>query len=314
MKYRHLFWAILLISIGLLFMLGNFGIIHFNWFSFWRLWPLILIFWGIAILPIKDLFKFILLIATIALAIIYFNRIDETRPWYFNFHRDYDEGDFKLWDSEKDKSATYNYKDQNLTVPFDSLARKGILNLDAAAGNFKITGSTTDFLAFSKTGDIGNYELTSSDQNGIKSITLKMNEGSMRHNIKRNSVDIRLNATPVWDLDLSIGAAEMDMDLSEYRIDTAEFSAGASSIDIKVGDKNPVTVINFDAGASSITVKVPKTSGCQVSSESFMVSREFEGLEKTGENVYQSSGFANNKNKVFITVKTAISKIRVERY
>jgi len=314
MKYKHLFWAILLIAIGLLFMLGNFGVIHFNWYSFWRLWPLIFIFWGIAILPIKDLFKFVLLIAAIGIAIIFFNRIDETRPWYFNFHNDARSHDFKLWDSEKDNETTYNYKDQNLTVPFDSLARKGVLNLDAAAGNFSISGTTSDFLAFSKTGDIGNYELTSSDQNGVKSISLKMNEGTMRHNIKKNSVDIKLNAVPAWNLDLSIGAAEMDLDLSGYRIDTAEFSAGASSIDLKVGDKNPVTVIKFDAGASSITVKVPRTSGCQVSSESFMVSREFEGLEKTGENVYQSTGFANSTNKVFITVQTAISKIRIERY
>ena len=256
----------------------------------------------------------VLLIASIALAILFFNRIDETRPWYFNFRDDYGDHRFKFWDSERDNEVTYNYKAQNLTVPFDSLSRKGILNLDAAAGNFSISDTTNDFLAFSKKGDIGNYELTSRDENGIKNISLKMSEGTVRRNIRKNSVDIRLNSAPAWNLDLSIGAAEMDLDLSEYRIDTAEFNAGASSIDLKIGDKNPVTVIDFDAGASSITVKVPKTSGCRVSSESFMVSREFEGLEKTGENVYQSPGFATSTKKVFITVKTAISKIRIERY
>ena len=314
MKYKNLFWAILLIAIGLLFMLGNFGLIHFNWYSFWRLWPLILVFWGIAILPIKDLFKFVLLIAAIAIAIIFFNRIDESRPWYFRFHNDFDKNEFRFWDSEKDNDITYNYRDQNLTVPFDSLAKKGILNLDAAAGNFAISDTTTDFLAFNKTGDVGNYELTSSDLNGVKSISLKMSEGRVRHNIKKNSVKIKLNPQPAWNLELNIGAAELDLDLSGYKIDTALFSAGASSIDIKIGEKNPVTVIDFDAGASSITVRVPKASGCQVSSKSFMVSREFEGLEKTGENVYQSPGFANSTNKVFIKVQTAISKIRVERY
>jgi hypothetical protein len=314
MKYKNLFWAILLIAIGLLFMLGNFGLIHFNWYSFWRLWPLILVFWGIAILPIKDLFKFVLLIAAIAIAIIFFNRIDESRPWYFRFHNDFDKNEFRFWDSEKDNDITYNYRDQNLTVPFDSLAKKGILNLDAAAGNFTISDTTTDFLAFNKTGDVGNYELTSSDLNGVKSISLKMSEGRVRHNIKKNSVKIKLNPQPAWNLELNIGAAELDLDLRGYKIDTALFSAGASSIDIRIGDKNPVTVIDFDAGASSITVKVPKASGCQVSSKSFMVSREFEGLEKTGENVYQSPGFANSTNKVFINVQTAISKIRIERY
>jgi hypothetical protein len=314
MKYKHLFWAIILISIGILFLLGNFGIIHFNWFSFWRLWPLILIFWGIAVLPLKDMYKFILLIGFVVLTIVFFNKIDKTRPWYLDFHRGFSDEDFKIWDSDKDNETTYNYKDQNLVVPFDSLSDKGILNLDAAAGNFAISGNTNDFLAFSKSGDIGNYELTSSDSKGIKTITLKMNEGSVRHNIKKNSVDIRLNSKPSWNLSLNIGAAEMNMDLSEYKIDTAEFDAGASSIEIKLGDKNPLTVVNFDAGASSITVKVPKTSGCQVSSESFMVSKEFEGLEKVRDNVYQSPAFSSSKNKVLITVQTAISKIRIERY
>jgi hypothetical protein len=314
MKYRHLFWAIILISIGLLFLFGNLGIIHFNWYSFWKLWPLIFIFWGIAILPLKDIYKFTLLVCVVAVAFLIFNRIDKSRPWILGFQHGFSDEDFKIWDSEKDNEKTYNYKDQNLVVPFDSLAIKGILNLDAAAGNFTISGSSNDFLAFSKKGDIGNYELTSSDLKGIKTITLKMNEGSVRHNIKKNSVEIRLNSKPSWNLNLDIGAASMEIDLSEYRIDTAEFDAGASSIEIKLGDKNPLTIVNFDAGASSITVKVPKTSGCQVSSESFMVSKEFEGLEKTGDNVYQSPAFTASKSKIFITVKTAISKIRIERY
>ena len=314
MKYRHLFWAIILISIGLLFMLGNFGIIHFTWFSFWRLWPLILVFWGIAILPIKDLFKIVLLAITIGAAILFFNRIPENRPWYFNFHRGFSDEDLKNWDSDEDESATYNFKDQNLSVPFDSLIQKGSLNLDAAAGNFEINGTTNDFLAFSKTGDIGNYELTTNDIKGTRNISLKMKEGTVRHKINKNNVTIRLNTKPLWNLNFDIGAAEVDLDLSEYKIDTAQFNAGASSMDIKIGDKNPVTVVDFDAGASSITVKVPKTSGCKVTSESFMVSKEFEDLEKIADHSYQSKAFATAKNKVFININTAISKIRVERY
>jgi hypothetical protein len=314
MKFRHLFWAIILISIGVLFLLGNLDIIDFSWFSFWRLWPLILIFWGIAILPLRDVYKFTLLILVIIASFALFNKLDRTRPWYFNFHRHFDDEDFKLWDSDKDKGKTYNYKDQDLVVPYDSLVSKGILNLDAAAGNFSISGTTNDFLSFSKKGDIGNYELTSSDSKNVKTVSLKMSEGSIRHNVKKNTVDISLNPKPSWNLNLDIGAAKMEMDLSDYRIDTADFNAGASSIEIKLGDKNPVTVVSFDAGASSIKVRVPKTSGCRVSSESFMVSREFEGLDKISDNVYQSAGFNTSKSKIYITVQTAISSIRVERY
>jgi hypothetical protein len=314
MKYKHLFWSIILISIGMLFLLGNLGYIHFSWISFWKLWPVVLIIWGISILPIKDLFKFILLILTIVAAIFIFNRMPSHRPWYFDFDKEFSDKDFKDWDSENEDGTTYNLRDQNLSVPFDSLSNKGILRLDAAAGNFEIKDTTPDFLAFSKTGDIGNYELTTNDKSGVKEIALKMKEGTIRHKMNKNNVIIKLNNKPTWNLFFDIGAAAVDLNLSQYKVDTAEFDAGATSLNIKLGEKSAMTVLDFDASASSITVEVPRNSGCKVVSESVMASKEFADLEKVADHTYQSKGYAIAKNKVLINVNTAISKIRIERY
>ena len=312
MKYKHLFWGLILIAIGMLFIMGNLGIVHFSWFSFWRLWPVILLFWGITILPVKDMVKYILLGVVLVSMFFIINRLPEGRPWYWHFrHPDHS---FRWeWDDE-DKDNTKIYSDQNLSVPFDSLAKKGILNLEAAAGNFKIKGSTSEFLSFTKTGDIGNYELTTKDLNGDKKISLKMKEGTSRHDIRKNEVNIKMNTKPAWNLDMSIGAASVDFDLSDFRIDTAEFEAGASSISVKIGDKNPKTVMVFSAGASSINVEVPKTAGCQVESESFLVSKSLEGFENKGNHIYQTPNFKENKTKIYITVKTAVSSIDVSRY
>lgn len=125
---------------------------------------------------------------------------------------------------------------------------------------------------------------------------------------------MQLNTKPIWSLKFNIGAAKIDLDLSSYRVDSAQFEAGASSMEIKVGNKNPITILSFNAGASSITIEVPKSSGCQVTSDSFMVSKEFDELTKVSDNKYQTPGFATSKNKVYITLQSAISKIRVERY
>ena len=127
-------------------------------------------------------------------------------------------------------------------------------------------------------------------------------------------MNIRLNPKPAWNLDLHIGAASADFDLSDYRIDTAVFEAGASSMVVRLGDKNPITVVEFSAGASSIHVDVPKTAGCQVTSESFLVSKTLEGFENKGNHVYQTPGFNAGKTKIYITIKTAISSIEVQRY
>ncbi len=312
MKYRHVFWAFILIAVGVLFMLNNFGVLEFGFRTLWSLWPLILILWGISILPIKDGIKIIGLVAVLAFTVIFFNRISERSAW-FNFHN-FQGFNNQNWDDDEDSTSTYNYQPQNLSVPYDSTMVKGELKLDAAAGNFSLEGMTSDFLSFNKTGDIGNYSLTTTNENNRKRISLTLEKAGVRHSVNENKVEIKLSEKPSWNLDFDIGAAEIMMDLRDYKIDTTNIDAGASSIDIKIGDKNPLTVMTFNAGASSIRVEVPKESACQIKSESFMISKEFDGFTKKGDGVYQTANFATGKNKVFLTIKTAISKIEIIRY
>ena len=118
MKYRHVFWAFILIAIGILFMLNNFGVLEFGFRTLWSLWPLILILWGISILPIKDGIKIAALAVVLALTVIFFNRISERSSW-FHFHNFRGFSD-KDWEDDED-TTTYNYQPQNLSVPFDSL-------------------------------------------------------------------------------------------------------------------------------------------------------------------------------------------------
>ena len=106
----------------------------------------------------------------------------------------------------------------------------------------------------------------------------------------------------------------MDMDLSNYKVDTATFKAGASSIEVKLGDRNPLTVVTFSAGASSIHLKVPKHAGCRITSDSFLISRSFDGFEKKEGGIYETENFAGSSSKIIIHVKTAVSSIDVDRY
>ncbi|MEI7500258.1 MAG: DUF5668 domain-containing protein [Bacteroidota bacterium] len=312
MKYRHVFWAFILIAIGILFMLNNFGVLEFGFRAIWSLWPLILILWGISILPIKDGIKIIALTGVLALTVIFFNRISEHSSWmHFHNFQGFSNSD---WTGDEDTTNTYNYQPQNLSVPFDSLTAKGELRLIAAAGNFTLQGVTSDFLSFNKTGDIGNYSLTTTSESGKKKINLSLEKSGIRHSVSENKVEIKLNEKPSWNLDFEIGAAEILMDLRDYKIDTTNINAGASSLDIKIGSKHPLTVMTFNAGASSIKVEIPKESGCQIKSESFMISKEFDGFTKKGDGIYQTANFTTGKNKIYLTIKTAISKIEIIRY
>jgi len=312
MKYKHLFWAVILISLGIIFILNNLGVLNFTWYTLWRLWPLIFIFWGIAILPVRDVLKFSMLGGLLILTIVVISKLPSNNPWHLHFNH---HGHNFNWSTEdEDETVNRNFKDQKLSVPFDSVAMKGILNLDAAAGNFTMNDSTNELLSFSKTGDIGNYELTSGSPGKTRDISLKLTDSHSSGSIKENKVDIRLNTKPAWNLKFNIGAADMNLDLTRFLIDTATFDAGASSLDIRLGDRSPVTAVTFNAGASSIDVQIPKVSGCQVSSESFLVSKDFDGFDKKSDHIYQTPNFKSCKSKIFITVKTAVSSIAIKRY
>lgn len=313
MKYKHLFWAIILIALGIIFILNNFGILNFSWYSFWQLWPVILILWGISVLPVKDVAKFGMLIGVILVTMLFISKLPDHRPWFSHFHRN-GNMNWEWTDDDEDNDTRPNTVDQNLSVPYDSLAKKALLELDAAAGSFTISGETPEFLAFNKTGDIGNYELTTHDLASRKTISLRLEDQRSSHHINKNHVTIRMNEKPVWNLKFNIGAASMDMDLGNYKIDTAEFDAGASSITLKLGDKNPLSVVTFNAGASSIHLSVPKSAGCQVSSESFLVSKSFEGFQKKEGHIYETSNFSKSSSKIYIVVKTAVSSIDIRQY
>ena len=60
MSYKKVFWGVVLIIIGILFIIRNLGWVDFSWWGVFRLWPVLLILWGISVIPIKNYLKLIL--------------------------------------------------------------------------------------------------------------------------------------------------------------------------------------------------------------------------------------------------------------
>ncbi|MBE0648692.1 MAG: hypothetical protein IH596_13025 [Bacteroidales bacterium] len=313
MKFRNLFWALILIAIGLMFLFSNFGWLDFHWVSIWRMWPLIFIFWGISILPIKDFMKFVLVIAFIALSFIFFNQITEPR-WSFSIH-DNDWTWSDDWDEDdRNSKRTFSYSTQILTVDMDSVPHKALLKMDAAAGKFKIDGETSEMLSFRKEGDIGDYSMTANKVDGKTHINISLEKNPKVRRVKKNNVEISLNRDMVWDLDFDIGAASVNMDLSEFKIDTVRIEAGAASLEIKLGSLQPLTYMTYSAGAASLEVRIPKQSACEIHSESVLVSRDFEGFVSKGDGVYQTANFPEGTNTIILKIESAVSSLKVERY
>lgn len=306
MSYRKIFWGLLLVIIGVLFILKNTGVLFFSWHTMWHLWPVILILWGISIIPVKDWIKLVLSLATILITFIAVQTYGpkDDHNWNFEWKDDNDRDD-------DNQVTTYN---NVMSENFDSLTRYADLKLNIGVGNFRINDSTAKLIEVKHDNDKANYSMTAKAEDSITRIDLSLQKGEFNGGNVKNNVNMKLNPNPIWDLDLNVGAAEVDFDLSGFKTRNLKIQGGASDIVLKLGAILPLTDVKLEAGAASITVKVPESAGCQIISNTFMASKDFKGFTKIGKQLYQTPNFETSKNKIKIDLQAGVASVEVQRY
>jgi len=143
----------------------------------------------------------------------------------------------------------------------------------------------------------------------MKKTKIKLRKGSFK-----NKMEMSLNAEPIWNMNFDLGAAAIDFDLSPYKVSTLKLDMGAASLDLKIGDKYPETIIDIDAGASSVDIEVPESSGCEIKSDVSLSSKHFNGFNKISKDLYKTDNFDSAKNKIYIRIDAGVSSIDVRRY
>ncbi|HDO27268.1 MAG TPA: hypothetical protein ENH02_04045 [Bacteroidetes bacterium] len=303
MKFSNVFWGVILIFLGVLFILQNLGMVFFDWRSLWRLWPVILVLWGISILPAKSWIKLGLTLLVLAGTLVFMfnttvdvNRFEEGSRW---------------WNEPSKKSIA-----QSFTIPFNDTVATATLDLDAAAGSFIIRDSTNKLLEFDKRGSWVRYSyvLKTSEDNAKVIIQPESSHHILMRNHDENDVNMSLNTYPVWDINLDVGASSVKFDLSSFKIKNLDVDAGAASFKIKLGDYYPKTNINIDAGASSIKLQIPEQSGCDLKISTVLSGKTIQGFERVERGHYRTENFENSKNKIFISVDAAVSSYTITRY
>jgi len=188
------------------------------------------------------------------------------------------------------------------------------LHLDAVAGDFTLAEWTNELIEFEKTGSLGRYSMTSKDIDDKRVIHLNLQKSNVRFRNRGDKVDIKLNRMPVWDLDLDIGAAEFDLDLSVFKIHDIKIDGGAAAITLKLGNRHFETNVDIDTGASSITIKIPEDSGCEVITSTVLSSKTLKGFVKKNKQTYRTENFEVSENNIYISINAAVSSLNIRRY
>ncbi len=309
MKTKHVFWGLLFITLGILILLNNFGSLNYEWGELWKLWPLVLILWGISILIKVEFLQVISsALAGIVFALVIFSAFHSFFG-IFNGNLVIDSND------DIEFSSDARYDTTNYILAYGDSIKSAYFNFDGGAGKFIIEDTTSKLLKATTYGIKDNYNFMNSYENGKTDISMKMKKTRFSFGKKyRNKTVMLLNPNTIWNLNFELGAAKSDFDLSKMKVSSLKIDIGAASVYLKISDLQDSSNIKIDGAASSIKIEVPENSGCEIKSEVSLSSKSFYGFNKINSDLYRTGNFNEAKNKIYIKIEADVSSIKVDRY
>ena len=300
MSIGKFLWGFVIIFVGLILLLVNFGILDPSiWNEIWRLWPLIIIIAGISIISrsLPAIGQIILNILVILIVIF-------AGVWIINNQ--------KSVDSSPINSSVGTQIIQEETS--DSIKNSSV-TINTGATELNMSRSTDKLIDGSVEGNFP-VEVVRSSSGDQENLTLNSNvRGSLFSTSFKNVWNLSLNNSLPTTLAINTGALKGNLDFSEINLKSLDVKAGASAFDITLGDKADKLTSEMNIGASSIKIRIPKSVGLKLTAETGLSSNNFSSQDLTkSDKTYTSSDYDKADKKVELTLKAGASSIELERF
>jgi hypothetical protein len=298
-KRRHtrpgLIWPVVLITVGILFLLSNLGVLDINFWELWRLWPVLLILVGLDLLigrrsALGNIIALLLALLVIAGAV-----------------------SLLVWSPEV-VGLGRAARDLQIEEPLDGVERADF-RIDFAAGTLEI-GRLEDSNSLIQ----GDLELVTNrqpvwdfSQSGENArLVLEYATGSFQSWSGRGDRwNLALSPRAAFALDANIGAGDATIDLTglDIRNLTVETGAGRNTIILPEDGQ-------FDAkitgGVGQLIVEIPPEMAARIQVDrglgALNVSQRFDGQ---GGDVYQSDNWRTSENRVTIVIEVGIGQVTI---
>lgn len=319
----------ILVMIGAIFLLHNFGYIHFHWYNLFHLWPIFLVIGGVNLVFANNksawatILKISVVIAGFAL-IIFGNFNDRYNRWWwphYTYHSNNNDNSDDNDDSDDDDNGglVKTHGSSTFNVPYDNGIKIAQLNIAGGATSYQLSDTTNQLFNAVTQETMGNYDLNHHMEDSVYVVDFQMKDSKHGFNFNSddnhgNKVDMKLNPNPVWNVKLDAGATDVNFDLSKFKVKTIKLNGGAGSFAIKLGQPLSTTDINISTGAASVKFTIPQNAACRITKSSAFSSDDFEGFTKKNDGDYETPGFDAAKNKFYIHFSGAMSGFEVKRY
>lgn len=302
MNLGRYIWGIVVIFIGLVFLLTNFGYVSpAVWSDIWRFWPVILIIVGLSIIS-KTLSAIARIIINIIIVLLVLGSFATILLYNGEFP--------SVKTTSSSQSEVFNV-DENLAQSAKSISYKIVFG----AGNLTVDGASSKALeGVIKTNFL---EPIITSENSFDSQDIKVtSKKTASFPIFRGQNEWKLslnNALPV-NLDIDSGASDAKVDLTSVAVKDLQIKSGASSYELSFGDKSELTSGEINIGASLLKIRVPKSVGLKFNMSTGASSNNLQsqGLNRSGD-IHKTDGYDSATKKIDLKIKAGAASIELDR-
>lgn len=323
-KQNNLFLGGLLVAFGSLFLAYNYNLFDFD-YSFRqiaRFWPVLLILAGVAVLlnerrSIYNPVTALMVAFAIPLGIYSFasSGVDRIKTEFNDeLNLNFDDED---WKDDLKEEFGKEHVEQDFSVPLENEVTEAKLKISGGAGEFDLKKSDGNLFEAKTSLDFGSYKMSEERIGNTHDIEFEMKGKKGNFNMgehNKNEVMLGLSTKPIWDIELGIGAGELDFDLSDFSVKNLDIKTGAADIDVKLGALNSKTDVKVESGVASVSLEIPESVGCEIHMDGALNSKDFDGFDSVGNKTYRTANFDQSSKKIFIDVSSGLSSVAVKRY
>ena len=300
---RGVFWPLLLIALGLIFLLQNFGFITgVSWLAIASLWPLLLVLIGLDIAfahrwPVPTLVAEVLVIAA-GLALVAYS--PNLAPGILVFGNGDGSGE------------------TDVSVPRGDATQLNLTLNGGGTQSYHVSGGSTQLVEAHSTNHDLRLRTSGTTRTDVR--VDQVSSGFLRP-AGAGDMQIQVASDVPTSLTINVGAGEFDVDLSDVRVTDAHVNVGASSMRFVLPKPSGDVAIRMNGGASSIAIVVPDGVEARIATTGGLLSLRSDntrlgsgggtgGCVACGSAV-ETSGYGSAHDRVTLTISAGASSIVV---
>jgi len=309
-KGDHIVGGFIVAAIGVLLLLGKFGVIGWSVFgALWQIWPVILIAVGINLVFNNHFLVRILtltgVIASLVLYGVFFPGGGEVK-----------------WDSSGFRMAKpVEMKLINRSYPMNDTVKKASISLGIPAGTLNIDSSTNLLVDARYPENLMTVTNTWNSDHSAQNFQFEPNS-TLSHiqeleaigQANKLNFNYKLNSDIPWDITIESGAIHSNLDLSKITLDQLSLSAGAGDLQVKVGSVTPSASFTADTGTANMQILIPKKQEFRLTVDGGIRNVTIDGRKLDGkEDVYVSPGYAQAASRLDLKLSVGVGNIAITR-